>query len=140
MFFLFQQNANGSHAVDIDTPNGDVQFVKRNQLQETIHVTQTAARNFWREHKTLIIRVILVILLLFYIAYFIVSMIHEFGSEESVRLLWMTIVLLFGIAVHVILKYRRGDASQPPEPDTTTTTITTKPETKLGKYGLIISW
>ena len=65
---------------------------------------QTAVGDQWRAHKTWIIRIILIILLKLYIAYFIWAMIHgRLQDEGSIRLLWVTVTVVVIYVVSVIV-------------------------------------
>ena len=69
---------------------------------------QTAVGDQWTAHKTWIIRVILIILLKLYIAYFIYAMIYgRLQDEGSIRLLWVTVTV---VVIYVITVVANIDA------------------------------
>ena len=114
--FEFQNNRNGSTAVDIDDVNVEsngkapaentLSFTKRNKFEQGVYNAQSGVSDFWKSNSTILIAIFLVVLGKLYLAYVIYSLVFvEFGSEESVRLLWMTILLYFGIAWYFFWKY-----------------------------------
>ena len=119
-------------AVDVDDENDQVaaKEIDRNAFQELVHHAQTTSRDWWKEHTSCVIRVVLVVLLVLYLAYFVYAMTYEFGSEESVRLLWYTVLLVFGIAFHFFWKYFGEAVTSACEPCTSV----------LSKHGRVISW
>ena len=55
---------------------------------------QTTLREGYEEHEKLIWRIFYIILLLAYAAYFAYAMYYHFGDEGSVRLLWVTCLIV----------------------------------------------
>jgi len=70
------------------------------------HVTgsRSAMLAFYRRRKCVIKRCLLAVLAALYVAYFIYALYYEFGDEGSVRLLWVTCLV---VAILVILLIRR---------------------------------
>ena len=65
---------------------------------------QTAVGDQWKAHKTWIIRIILIILLKAYIAYFISAMYYaRLQDEGSIRLLWVTVTVVVIYVISVIV-------------------------------------
>ena len=65
---------------------------------------QTAVGDQWTAHKTWIIRVIWIILLMLYVAYFIYAMIYgQLQDEGSIRLLWVTVTVVVIYVISVIV-------------------------------------
>ena len=76
-----------------------------NFLVRRIAVVQTNLSEFYEEHEKAIWRTFYVVLLLAYIAYFCYAMYYYFGDEGSVRLLWITCLVVFFTVVHIIVDY-----------------------------------
>ena len=71
------------------------------------HVTgcRSAMLAFYSHHKCVIKRCLLAVLAALYVAYFIYALYYEFGDEGSVRLLWVT-CLVVAILVISLIKRR----------------------------------
>ena len=74
-------------------------FVSSNSCVRFIADTHSNVYEWFKENSLLLWRTFLVILSVAYAVYFGVAMAHEFGMEVSVRLLWITCLVVFGIAV-----------------------------------------
>ena len=70
---------------------------------------QTSLSSFWERHGQTIKYIIYALLVLGYAVYFGFAMAYEFGSESSIRLLWMTCLAVFIVLVTVISD-KWGDA------------------------------
>ena len=68
------------------TPNVIIQFITK---------AQTKIREGYQEHEKVIWRVFYIVLLLAYAAYFAYAMYYHFGDEGSIRLLWVTCLVVF---------------------------------------------
>ena len=62
---------------------------------------QTGIADFYEEHKKTIWRVIYTVLLLAYAAYFAYAMYYHFGDEGSIRLLWVTCLVVFCVLLYI---------------------------------------
>ena len=109
----------------------DPQEPQRNGFQKAVYSIHEATSAAWKAHKRVIINVILVILAVAYITYVIYSLAFvEFGSEASVRLLWMSILLFVGVALHFLWKFFGDRISHAFEPCIDS----------IQPHGSIISW
>ena len=104
--------------------------VQRNAFQEAIHVAQGAVSDVWEEQHDTIMTAVYWILFVAYLAYFVYAMYYEFGSEASVRLLWMTCCLVFGVAFYFFWKYCGESVTASLEPAGEV----------FNKHGNVISW
>ena len=57
---------------------------------------------FWERHGANIKLAIYALMILGYAVYFGFAMSYEFGSESSIRLLWMTMLAVFIVLVSII--------------------------------------
>ena len=70
-----------------------------------IHGAQTGISDCCDRNWTTTKWIIIAILLIGYFVYFGFAMAYEFGSEPSIRLLWVTVVVVVCIALYVFWRY-----------------------------------
>ena len=66
---------------------------------------QSEVSDVWKEHKSNVWMVFLIVLALAYAAFFGYAMYFRFGDEGSIRLLWVTCVSVFFLIIAVVKKY-----------------------------------
>ena len=86
--------------------------------------------DLYKEHGTYIWGAVYCLLVVGYAVYFAFAMRYKFGDEGSIRLLWVTCVVIFCVVVHVIKRMFGSDIAQGCKPCTDW----------LEKYNEIISW
>jgi pyrimidine nucleoside transport protein len=67
-----------------------------------VGIIQTAVTDSYTKHNTIVWNIIYAVLVLLYAAYFAYAMYYEFGSEASVRLLWVTCFVVFCVIIYVV--------------------------------------
>ena len=77
---------------------------------------QNGLSHFYEEHKRTIWRVIYVVLVLAYAAYFAYAMYYYFGDEGSIRLLWVTCLIVFCVFLYIFFKSFGGSINRKLEP------------------------
>ena len=83
------------------------------------------------KHKTMIIRIVLIVLLILYFCYFGYAMYYEqLSNEQSVRLCWVTCVVVFFILLHFFMKFCGKSVKKAVEPVTK----------KISKHHEMVSW
>ena len=110
------------HVNDEDDNDGDGadddDDVEQSSFGRKVTEIQASMSTFWNEHSSQIGYFVAAVFVLGYAVYFGYAMSYEFGSESSIRLLWMTLLGVF-ICIVTIVKSRYGDeiyesALQPP--------------------------
>jgi len=81
-------------------------------LVRSIVRCQSAVHSFYSRHGDRIKVAFLVLLVIAYFAYFSYALYYHFGDEGSIRLLWITCLVVAGMAVKLVLVCcrSRGDA------------------------------
>ena len=87
----------------LHSDNSSPSLSKKGCWNKSITQIQGASSDFFSEHGKTIKRSIYVLMLIAYGGYFAWSLYYEFGTESSIRLLWMTMV---GVALVIITLIR----------------------------------
>jgi len=90
----------------------------RNFITNGLVATRSTLWAFWCDHKSTIIMIILLIITGLYFAYFCWSLYYAFGDEGSIRLLWVTCLVVICLALSLLfrclrLKFESTSASRP---------------------------
>ncbi|KAK3103289.1 hypothetical protein FSP39_018224 [Pinctada imbricata] len=126
----FTEKVNGAYdnkAIDIDKndlekpkneniEDGEYDYVQKDDeeptgFSRTVFLVQSMTSSVYQDNKSLIWRVIYVVLVLLYFAYFGYCMYHEFGDEGSIRLLVCTVLAVIFIAYDIVLTHTGGCSS-----------------------------
>ena len=86
---------------DVDGESGRYFFV------DGLVVIRSEVWSFWCEYKSNIIIALLVLLTALYFAYFIGSLYYAFGDEGSIRLLWITCLVVICLALSLLFRCLR---------------------------------
>ena len=71
-----------------------------NQFVQTVASLRDTISSFYKKYHHCLWNTFYITLALLYAAYFICAMNYEFGSEASVRLLWITCLVVVGVLMH----------------------------------------
>lgn len=113
---MLKQEQNGRPpdcCVEMDTTNNesepkDTHSSSNNSASKAnnkINRIKHAVEDGYTKNKKLIHRIINLILIVGYFVYFGFAMAYEFGSTESITLLWVTCVVVFGILLSLFLRH-----------------------------------
>ena len=70
-------------------------------------VMRSAISEFYVQHKRTIMHVVLAVLIVLYFVYFSYAMYYEFGDEGSIRLLWVTCLVVAMLLLKLIARLLR---------------------------------
>ena len=99
--FLFTQQPR--RATDLND-NAPAEEEPPNMFVAMVATIQKEVHKVWIKHKKQFWWAVLVLIVIGYFVYFGLAMKHEFGSEESVRLLWVTCTVVFFFLIWLIGK------------------------------------
>jgi len=138
MTILHCVNGNGSRTSKFIVCKQNIEVEEELRDEETsnclVHqvlVCRAAVRQFWLQHRTYIKAAILILLAVLYVIYFGFAMSYSFGDEASVRLLWVTCVVLVVMVITKTNHVVRKQVSMTSEP---------RPITMLRRHSSLINW
>lgn len=105
-----------SSGPDDDVDEAESLPAQTGPLVRVIVRCQTAVSSFWARYASLIKTALLVLVVLAYFAYFAYAMYYRFGDEGSIRLLWVTCLVVGVMALKLaIAVWRRCELPEPSE-------------------------
>ena len=102
-------SADSSSDEEIQDGDDDYDETEQNCFSKMVTRTQSNMADFWADYNSQLKYLVASIFVLGYAVYFGYAMSYEFGSESSIRLLWMTLLGVFICIVSIIKEYY-GDA------------------------------
>jgi hypothetical protein len=78
---------------------------RSNNFLSIVTLCQKTVHDAWGKYKDAFWKAVYVLLVLGYAVYFGLAMNYEFGSEASIRLLWVTCLVVFCFIIWLVSKY-----------------------------------